>query len=169
MGKQLYFAHQKEDLASFVNYLERIHAKFVINGVLLESTNLLQKIEEDMTSLRFPMYGIVTQDEMARANPIAGYAATGTIIEFSNCWVWHHQDQVYYDKGRIYLSITKEGTYDVNALALYKRLSSYIKKNYHYNKHFDIYFSPRFKAKYEKMEIDLSQLGSPIARCNSNF
>lgn len=162
MGKQLYFAHIEEDIAEFLEYLEKINVRFVVNGALYAPSQMLKQIESEMTSGRPPQYTVVCVpvDSFSRQAK-AARIADGTGIEIWNCRRENSESRTY-DKGRLYLRRTEEGTYDENLLALYKKMCQYFKKNYLYHKQPGVYVSKTFKHHYELKKIFLSQLGYPL-------
>lgn len=163
MGKQLYFAHTEDDVCQLLSFLERTCAKININGVLYDPSEMYTQVLNDMNTYRNPQYSLVSVSNGSCIQSLKeARVADGTAIEIMNCWKWSCESSTYYDKGRIYLSRTKAGEYDVHALALYHKLCSYFKKNYVYFKQLGIYFSPEFQRRYDMRQIFISQLGHPI-------
>lgn len=162
MGKQLYFAHVEDDVAQFLEYLEKVNVRFVVNGVLYTPSQMLKQVESEMTSSRLLQYTVVgVPEDSFTKQAQAARIADGTGIEILNCCRGNSESRTY-DKGRIYLRTTEKGAYDENALALYKKLYQYFKKNYLYHKQSGVYASNTFEHLYEQEKVYLSQLGCPM-------
>lgn len=163
MGKQLYFAHTEDDVYQLLSFLDKLRAKIIINGVLYDPSRMHTQVITEMSAYRNPQYSLVfVPDDSYIKSVKEARVADGTAIEIMNCWKWSCESHTYYDKGRIYLSKTNAGEYDVIALVLYNKLCSYFKKNYVFYKQLGIYFSREFKSKLDMGQILLSQLGHPI-------
>lgn len=163
MGKHLYFAHTENDVYKLLIFLDKLCAKIIINGVLYDPSRIYTRVLTEMSAYRNPQYSVVfVPDDSYTKSVKEARVADGTAIELMNCWKWSCESHTYYDKGRIYLSKTKTGEYDVHALAIYNKLYSYFKKNYFFCKQLGIYFSCDFKSKHDMRQIYLSQLGHPI-------
>lgn len=163
MGKQLYFAHTEDDIYQLLNFLDKLYAKIIINGVLYAPSEMYTQVLFEMSAYRNPQYSLVFVPDVSYIKSSKeARVADGTAIEVMNCWKWSCESHTYYDKGRIYLSKTKVGEYDVHALAMYNKLCSYFKKNYVFCKQLGIYFSRKFKSENDLKQVFLSQLGHPI-------
>ena len=161
MGKQIYFVHTEVDILPLLTQIEGFCGKIIINGVFYSPQEMLGQVISAMTNSS-TRYSIVFVPDNSPAKWDA-YACVGegTAIQFSNCWKWSNESHTYYDHGRIYLAPTKQGIYDRDLLALYKKLHSYFKKNYCLHKKPDLYVSHSFKDQYLMGNLDVSQLGHP--------
>lgn len=163
MGKQLYFAHTEDDVCQLLNFLENMRVKIIINSVLYDPSELYTRILTEMSAFRNAQYSLVLAQDESKAKTLKEVSIVdGTAVEMMNCWKWSCNSCTYYDKGRIYLSKSKDGDYDRQALALYNKLCSYFKRNYVYFKELGIYYSLDFKSKFDMRQIYISQLGHPI-------
>ena len=158
MGKQIYFIHTEDDIIQFADQIEKASGKFLVNGVLFSPSEFSKQLVSSM-SMRSCQYSIVyapdkTFEKQCRSKCIYD----GTAMEFSNSGRSVLVSSAY-EIGRLYLARNQFGDYDTHLLALYSKLRTYIRKNYFFNKHPDIYLSQIFKDQYEKGSLCAAQCG----------
>ena len=163
MGKQLYFYHTEEDVIQFLSYLDKCYGKFVVNSMLYDPSEMVDTIVAEM-SISCSQYTVayVPDNSFVKQSRYV-CIGEGTAIEFTNCRRWKKTSCAYLDIGRIYLRSSNGGSYDENALALYKKLHYYFRKEYNYNKALGVYLSYSVQRQCDAQEILLSQMGHPLS------
>lgn len=159
MSRQIKFVHTEEDIASFLLEIEKIGGFLIHKQVICSAPNLTEKVLSQMSTPFCKFYivpnsqkddGVVTTD-----------ALSGKVIEFLNCRKGNTLSRTY-EVGRLFLAADQNAHYDPDMLLLYKALNAYIKKHYLYSSKAQLYYSPAFKAQYDRKYYYAARLGKLI-------
>ncbi len=161
MSYQLYFLQDEDDALQFVEYLSKIDAVIMYEG-MFRSPDEMRLIIINQISSSMHQYLIIPK-EIADHHCDAGNAAGGNVvgISFLICNKGHPQSRTY-NIGRIYYQNDASNPHNAQMIALYKKMKTFIRKSYCYRRQLMIYCAPNFQKKYTEGHYDASQLGQPI-------
>lgn len=140
VSRQVYFVHTDLDVHRFLEVIQTHHGRFVVEGKLIHPLDLEESILTGMASDCSRFY--LADESLEYAG-----ALDGVSVEFKNCTKGNPLSRTY-ELGRLYLRRNSLGQYDAAALALYQKLSSFIKRNYNYSKNAHVYASRHFMEGY---------------------
>ena len=159
MGRQIEFVHTEEDIAPFLSEIAKEGGMIIQNKVVCSTSNLTENVLLQM-STPFCRLFIASNcsdiDGVVRAD-----ALSGTVIEFLNCRKGNSLSRTY-EVGRLFLAADQNANSAPDLLLLYKALNAYIKKHYLYSPQAKLYYSPAFKAQYDRKYYYAARMGKLI-------
>jgi hypothetical protein len=157
MGRQIHFVHTEENINDILTFIEQEGGYFLWDNCAQKPKNLINDIIAQMGTSS-STYAIVVSSHLGNiANPNSAYTS-GAAIEFSNCCKGNPYSRTY-EVGRIYITQSNEGVYDEELNALYKKIYTYIRRNYIYSTKAKIYYSKEFAYYYNRQYFYVTRAG----------
>ena len=157
MGRQIEFIHIEDDIAPFLAAIEKCGGDLVCDGDVKPPLAFWEIIISQMATS-------VGQCSIVPSNMFSGSFSvlSGNVVEFTNCDKGNSLSRVY-EVGRLFISPTSDSVYDPGVLKLFDSMREYIKHNYFYSKIARMYYSPAFKAHYDRNYYYVAKAGRRIS------
>ena len=158
MGSQISFWHTEDDTIMLLHEIERNNGKIIIKGIEYRPCDAMEIVLSQMSSFECKFPVVCSQQSGSEKCGQEDTIFAGTAIEFMNCCKGNSLSRTY-EIGRLYISKTAQGIYAPQLHSLYKKISTYIKKNYYYSSSCKAYYSPDFKNGVDRHFLYPSRLG----------
>lgn len=157
MGRQIEFVHIEEDILPFLTAVEELGGYIVygddIQLPLVHADTILSQMATPISQFHIASTTVLN-------NQVG--VLSGNVVEFTNCNKGNSLSRVY-EVGRLFISPTSDSVYDPGVLKLFDSMREYIKHNYFYSKIARMYYSPAFKAHYDRNYYYVAKAGRRIS------